>query len=376
MPVNHLYNRIENSSKLNSLFLKLYELSTGKRKKVNIVHLGDSHVQADHMTGYIRQKLRTKFGNGGRGLVFPYQLAKSNAPPDVLSNSNITWEFNRLAHPEINIGPGISGFVIKTSSMVANIDFELNQSAGYYDTFDKINLFIDNDRSTSWIIKAPGSASSFYITNSDSDSALSYRSVLLDTPTDKFSMASIPSDNEKYLYGISLENNMPGLIYHSLGVNGARYEQFNNTPLFWNQLSSLNADLYIVSFGTNEAQKNDYSDSTFLYQVKSLIANLNTVSPGIPVLITTAPDTFKNSRPNRTVADLNKTLSGYCRKTNIPLWDLFNMNTGSGSCKIWYRKGLMNHDKIHFKSAGYKIFGEQFYNVFMKAYNDFARTIR
>jgi lysophospholipase L1-like esterase len=375
MPVNHLYNRIENNRELNPFFYKLYNLVTSGKGNVNIVHIGDSHIQADFMSGIMRQKLQEVFGNGGRGLVFPYQLAMSNAPVDISSSSNITWEFNRLAHPEINIVPGVSGFVIKSSSKIANINFELKDVNGKNRPFKKINFFFDTCHTTSWLIRVPENPAPFLINNEEIDTSFRFRTVVLDSPASKFSMATLPSDSDKYFYGMTLENDSPGILYHTLGVNGARYEQFNMAPKFWDQLSSLKADLYIVSLGTNEAQKTDYTDSAFLNAVKIFINNLNKVSPGAQVLITTAPDTFKNRKPNKTVASINTALVSYCRQNNIPLWDLFLMNRGSGSCYVWNVKGLMNHDKIHFTSAGYKIFGEQLYHLFMKTYGDFSRTI-
>jgi len=73
-------NKIENDSSLNSFYEKLYLLEKTKMSRVNIAHIGDSHIQADHFSGAMRQKLQVKFGNGGRGLIFPYRVAKSNEP--------------------------------------------------------------------------------------------------------------------------------------------------------------------------------------------------------------------------------------------------------------------------------------------------------
>ena len=38
-----------------------------------------------------------------------------------------------------------------------------------------------------------------------------------------------------------------------IGVNGATYDDYNNTEIFFNQLPHLNPDLVIVSLGTNES---------------------------------------------------------------------------------------------------------------------------
>src|SRR3546814_5247865 len=35
---------------------------------VSVLHLGDSHIALDHMTGVLRQRWHSLFGDGGRGL--------------------------------------------------------------------------------------------------------------------------------------------------------------------------------------------------------------------------------------------------------------------------------------------------------------------
>src|SRR5574337_34106 len=116
--INSSINNISRGKELDSFFKKLFSLKTeGKarpddtvgRGTVSIVHIGDSHIQADYFTSVVRNSLQQFFGDAGRGLVFPYQLAQSNAPPDIGSFSNNIWQFNRVAHPEIPIASGISG---------------------------------------------------------------------------------------------------------------------------------------------------------------------------------------------------------------------------------------------------------------------------
>lgn len=49
---------------------------------VSIVHIGDSHVQAEGNTSRTRRALQLRFGSAGRGLVAPLRLAGTNAPAD------------------------------------------------------------------------------------------------------------------------------------------------------------------------------------------------------------------------------------------------------------------------------------------------------
>lgn len=49
---------------------------------VSIVHIGDSHIQADISTGTTRELLQYDFGNAGRGLVSPLKMSGTNEPLD------------------------------------------------------------------------------------------------------------------------------------------------------------------------------------------------------------------------------------------------------------------------------------------------------
>jgi len=57
-------NNFTNLSLLNNLFEKLYRLENGfsSQDKINIVHVGDSHIQADFFSNTIRQDLQGHFG--------------------------------------------------------------------------------------------------------------------------------------------------------------------------------------------------------------------------------------------------------------------------------------------------------------------------
>ena len=60
-----------NSESKRTLFEFFEELSkaTKKRNKINVCHYGDSQIEGDRMTAFIRQRLQTQFGGAGPGLI-------------------------------------------------------------------------------------------------------------------------------------------------------------------------------------------------------------------------------------------------------------------------------------------------------------------
>lgn len=372
--ISTVFNRIFNGNGLDSFYQKLYNVKNNGTGIVSIVHIGDSHIQADYLSAIVRNNLQQFFGNAGRGLVFPYQLAQSNAPSDITSSSNSSWQFNRLAHPEIPIAAGISGYCIKTNAPGASIDLSLKSNENGNQLFNKLKFFLDSNYSSSWILQTDETNAPYLIKNEEGGESV-FKEVVLDQSSTGFTLSSIPSDNTKEFYGVSLENSDAGVLYHTIGVNGARFDHYNLASLFWQQLGSLNADLYIISLGTNEAQRTDFNDPAFLQQVSLFLQNLKQTSPNAAVLITTAADSYYRRRhSNVSLRSLNSSLNNYCAKQHIPLWDLYRITNGYGSAYSWLKRGLMNNDRIHFTSEGYRIQGTLLFNALAKGYNNYISS--
>jgi len=369
--VSVVFNRIFNSNSLDSFYQKLYDLKKSSSGVITIVHIGDSHIQADFLSAVVRNNLQQFFGNAGRGLVFPYQLAQSNAPPDISSSSNAIWQFNRVAHPEILITPGVSGFCIRTNALGASIDFSLKPNDKGDQSFNRLKFFLDSNAS-SWILQANNGSSPTVIKKDYNDSFL-LKEILLDKDASGFSLSSLPSGNTKEFYGVSLENSKAGVLYHTIGVNGSRYDQYNIAPLFWQQLSALNADLFIVSLGTNDAQRTSFNNDAFQQQVSLFIQKLKQASPKAAVLITTAADSYyKRYKPNNVLRSVNISLFNYCNENHFPIWDLYRITNGYGSAYRWVSSGLMNNDRIHYTAEGYRLQGNLLFNALAKGYNNYV----
>lgn len=357
--VKTVFNRILNSSSLDSFYLKLYRVKSNNRGVVSVIHIGDSHSQADFFPGMVRNGLQDYFGNAGRGLVFPYQLAQSNSPADIKSHSDTRWQFNRLAHPEISIAYGISGYGIRTNNSDAALEISIDGDS----RFNHLTFF--NDKTSSWFVRVPFDTA--YELKAD-NSGIS--ELTLHSASSRFSLFSKSTQLTKEFYGVSLSNDSAGVIYHTIGVNGARIDSYNNAELFWEQLPALKADLYIVSLGTNDAQRDAFNANSFNRDISLLVEKLKKSSPGCAILFTTAPDSYKRRRFNAVLKQTNLAITDYCNRNFIALWDLYQITNGYGSAYSWARRGLMNNDRIHFTAEGYYLQGNLLMIALGKAYNE------
>lgn len=139
-------NHIQSVEGLDYFFDQLAALESREKKKVTIVHIGDSHVQADFWTGRLRRLFQKRFGSAGRGFVFPFALAESHNPLDIKTNSNTTWEYHRSVFKK---GPpmGLGGASIATTKPDFFIDLTVKDSLAT-DKFNKITLFNQKGPST------------------------------------------------------------------------------------------------------------------------------------------------------------------------------------------------------------------------------------
>jgi LysM repeat protein len=93
---------ILNSAHLNPFFEKLAQLETDTTgRKINIVHIGDSHIQNNFLGNAIRKTLQQTFGNGGYGFTFPYGLFRGDTSiGDAIHYfSNVPWRICRNNMP-------------------------------------------------------------------------------------------------------------------------------------------------------------------------------------------------------------------------------------------------------------------------------------
>ena len=130
--------RIMNVSRMYPFFEKLVRLEQNKEGKVNIVHIGDSHIQSDFLTNAARQPLQRQFGNGGYGFTFPYRLAKGGSGTGFLRYvSNVEWQSCRNNQPskcEPGTEFGLCGYGFSTRANPFVISVSVNEAQYKFNT--------------------------------------------------------------------------------------------------------------------------------------------------------------------------------------------------------------------------------------------------
>jgi lysophospholipase L1-like esterase len=173
------------------------------------------------------------------------------------------------------------------------------------------------------------------------------------------------------LNGLVLENNVPGIVYHTIGVNGAKCSDYNKFPMFFEQLKSLHPDLVIISLGTNESFDKLVTVDYFS-QLNAMMETILNQNPSVTFLITTPPPSqFKRKFPNTFVADYAKEILAQAEVKNYAVWDLFSNVGGLFSIHQNAKEGLLGGDKVHYTKAGYEKQGQLLTDAFFEAFYQF-----
>ncbi|MBS1508202.1 MAG: hypothetical protein JSS79_16295 [Bacteroidetes bacterium] len=371
-------NQIINSPSLSAFFDKLYQLKKNKKGAVNIVHIGDSHIQADFLTHTVRQFMQKEFGNAGRGFVFPGRIAKTNEPQTISSSSSSVWEAKRIVFTDQPLPIGLGASTIRTVQPNAKFTMRTIDSPLLDYSFNRIDLFYKKDFSSYNIMVSDSVNHALaYVGPYTYESFANFSSVALPYKAHQveFQILQPTTFQEQFtLFGINFSNSNPGVKYHAIGGNGAKFRHYLAAEFFVEQTPALEPDLFIISLGTNEAIEYPYVDKQFEEQIETFVTKLQQANPKALFLITTPMDFFrKRTRRNPGVETVQSKLMKFVDEKKLACWDLYTVAGGKHSADHWKKNGLMQADGIHATRTGYEVQGTMLYQALMNGYNEYVR---
>ena len=179
--------------------------------------------------------------------------------------------------------------------------------------------------------------------------------------------------NSITINGLILKNSKPGVIYHSVGINGAHFSDYNNSPLFYTQMKVLKPDLVIISLGTNEGANVKVTEEEIITSVNVMLQNIRKINPGTCFLIATpADDYFHKKYKNPYLEAVQRALVKSADQEHVACWDMYSISGGFGSCIEWKKAALMQHDGVHYNKQGYTLQGSLLYKALIDSYLRYA----
>lgn len=365
------------SNNFAKLYKKMDRLFFDGEGHINIVHIGGSHIQAEVFTHRFRSNLLELAPGivGGRGLIFPFSVARTNNPISFKTRYSGEWTSCRSVQRNLEQQLGLTGIAVTTYDKTASIQVALDKLLLFNDTIpfecNSVHLLgkADNNQIRPLII-----IDNDTISGTPDKQQIGY---LFTFPryTDSLSIAFEwgGSGGSFTLTGILLENDLPGITCHGIGVNGASTSSYLRCDNFERDLSLIKPDLMIFSIGINDASGKDFNVEAFIDNYSLLIDKVLKINPDCALLFSTNNDSYvryqrRRYRVNPKGKVVEDAFFVLAKKYNGSVWNLFDIMGGLESMRQWEKAGLAKQDKVHFTNQGYIVLGDLLFNAFIDEY--------
>jgi lysophospholipase L1-like esterase len=342
---------------------------------VRVLHYGDSPTTGDLITADARALFQKQFGDGGAGFVLiakPWawyfhrgvDMDSSKWTIDVAGDTQLKDGLHGLGGASFQGSPGaVAEFTIKNEQHTAEIAF-LEQPEGGTFSFEADGNEL-------------GKVETAEIAGEERHPG--WASFELPAGSKKFTVR-VQSGRVR-LYGVEFSKGRPGVLYSSLGVNGANITLLShafNGAHWAAQLHHYSPDLVVLAYGTNESGFPKFVDSTWGAEMKSVVKRLQAALPDASILLMSPMD--RGERNDRgeieTIAAMPRLVkieAKVAEETGVAFFNTFQAMGGDGTMARWYaaEPRLVGSDYIHPMPAGAKIVGELLYDALHDGYNEY-----
>jgi lysophospholipase L1-like esterase len=365
----HNFGEDEYSSRF---YQKLEKLLTTGEGRINIVHIGGSHIQAGTFPGRIRTRLQQLDGemNAGWGFMFPYRMARTNSPFGYYIRFNGKWQSCRNTQNRRNCKIGVGGISAATSAPDTELTILLEDGNLLDYRFNKIRVYYENN-AENYRVSVDSSLLKKVTKN---EGYIDFEiNEYVDSLTIKLKK-DFNVEGDFVLYGITTESAPNGFLYHSIGINGAHVPAFLDCELFEEQLAVLQPDLVILGLGINDAYGRRFSVSRFQQNYYGLIEKVRSAAPETAIIFTTNNDSYMYRRyVNKNGEKVRNSMFEMSEKLYTGVWDMYSVMGGLNSVVLWEKNNLAQRDKIHFTREGYLTLADLFFNALL---NDFEQFVQ
>jgi hypothetical protein len=362
------------------------------KKGIHILHYGDSQLEGDRITDYLRSRFQAEFGGSGPGMLpigeEAYRLA-------ILSSASGNWEKHILMGNKYKdqgpypYGPMGSYYCFtsgqKDSTWNTNKLLEAwitysgkGSSGGKTDQYKQCRIFYKNNHKAAKVSFFSEDVRLKSDTLQASRSLKEYDLSFVDTPSNltiRFSGTGTP-----YFYGICLDS-PSGISVDNIPIRGSSGLEFTrmDSTLMTEIYRILNVRLLILQFGVNVIP-GDLDDYTWYENgFCSQLIQLKKLNPGLNIIVIGVSDASrKNGDTYESYACVEKILNAQkaaAFRAGCAFWNLYAAMGGKNSMPSWVftKEPLATTDFLHFNYEGARIVGKMFYSALINDYNEFIR---
>ena len=377
-----------NKEALDHFFASLRELS-GKDELIRILHYGDSQLEGDRISDYLRNRFQKRFGGCGIGLA-PLMIVNDVSATLWQQTSDnwvrySTYGADRKQPTHKNYGLlghyfSLYDYDAKPLPPYKGMSRFLRNTKTYkrFNAVENITLLYRNRRAplnVSLTLNGSRVASEDLPVTDD----LGMRTYRLDGNFQK-AVFDFASRGAPDLYGVAFDCQR-GIALDNIPMRGSSGIEFTQISrnFFKEQIKKLNVKFLIVQYGVNviPSVREDYG--FYRYSFSKQLKYLKSLDPELDILVIGVSDmsrkegTEYESYPNvKLVRDAQKAAAF---DAGCAFWDLYEAMGGENSMVSWVNaEPPMGHtDYTHFTPRGAKLVAEMMYSELMRAYEDYKR---
>ena len=340
-----------------------------------VLHYGDSPVTADSITADARSLLQRRFGDAGHGFVLiakPWawynhrgiHLTSHGWQIQPASQSHARDNLHGLGGVNFIGSPGASSTIDLPDDQHtrAEIYFEQQPGGGMFTVTAGNTLLGEVD--TTAPDKAPG-----------------FRVFQLPPETRQVTLA-VQSGLVR-LFGWSFEKDGPGIIYDSLGLNGAQVQvalRYFEPKQWAEELQHENPDLVVINYGTNESVYPAYIERYYENELRALIGRVRAAVPRASMLIMSPMDRGVREEGRIVTPDVLPRIveiqAKVARETGCAFFNTFQAMGGAGTMAKWYASEprLVSADFMHPLPGGAAIVGRLLNAALVDGFERFLKS--
>jgi lysophospholipase L1-like esterase len=346
----------DDSNALDPFFAALWKLEQAKSGQipaasssvVTVLHYGDSPTTADLITGDIRAQLQQRFGDAGRGYTL---VAKPWAwyGHRGVEISGHGWKMRTgvglmrqgiygLGGAAFEGQPGASSLFKLTEGGQSSVEIEYLAKPG----------------GGSFAVEADGQKLIDQSTVADTQSAISIHVPL---PPGTTTVSLRPTAGSITLFGADFRTGSGGVLYDSLGLNGATTSVLARVlePNLWQEeLNHAAPALIVVNYGSNESSFGNFVHKQYAAELRLAIQRIRVAAPGVPILIMSPMDRGERSgldeiQTMSTIPEIVAIQRQAAAETHCAFFDTYDAMGGSGTMARWFAASprLVTADLLH-----------------------------
>ncbi|WP_044213571.1 SGNH/GDSL hydrolase family protein [Saccharicrinis fermentans] len=363
-------------------FYRKIESAQEDNKVIRILHMGDSQIEGDRITKFLRERFQTNFKGSGPGLIPLYDPQKQFS--SVWITNKGAWSQHEVyKYPRLIKGYqyGLMGKVVKIDSMrksrvlVSRSYMAQPKASKFY----KSRLLLKNIEKP-FVVKAYWGDDLISSDSLETDDNITEVSWTFARAPRKFAL-DFECEQSPLFLGMSLDS-LCGVAVDNISMRGQSSPRLDKTDtlLYKSMAEYMDIGLVILQYGTNMVptitENYGFYSLTFYRQLEILKKTM----PGVPVLVVGVGDVGRlkggKAQAYSHIFKIKEAQKQAAFKAGCAFFDLFEAMGGEGSILKWVtgHPKLAMSDYTHFNRAGGKKVAAWLYKAIMSDYGDYVKN--